>query len=81
MVITNSPTHHRGKGLFISRKSSSQTCPVVLSAPETTFLRDVAHNKTAQATMPPKVMAVMYTDQKLLMKSLMFSPQSSCRGN
>ncbi|MNL63099.1 hypothetical protein D3C87_1871910 [compost metagenome] len=71
MVMTNSHTHQRGSGLFISTRSSSQTWPVVLSALAITFLRPANQSRMPQAMMPPRVSVVTKTDQKLLVKSLM----------
>jgi hypothetical protein len=54
--MMNRYTHHRGKGLFISRRSPSQTWPVVLSAEAITRVLPLAHKKKAHARMLTKVM-------------------------
>ena len=70
MVKMNMPTHQRGKGLFISRKSSSQTWPLVPSLLISILILLVRHNSNAQPNIPSKEMAVMNIGQKLLVKSL-----------
>ena len=70
MVIRNKPTHQRGKGLFISRKSPSQTWPVVLSSAVMALALPLKYNSSKQATMPTKEIPATYKDQKLLVKSL-----------
>ena len=84
MVKTNKPTHQRGKGLFISRRSPSHTWPVVLSLWNGTFLRAVIQSSSSQAAMLATEMAAMHTDQRLFVKSLIQNPlgnQSCWKGS
>ena len=74
MVMMNKPTHQRGSGLFISRRSPSQTWPVVLSLAVMALALPLNHNKSRQAMMLTSVMPATYKCQKLLMKSLMEIP-------
>src|SRR5688572_26882151 len=67
----NRPTHQSGRGLFISVRSPSHTWPVVLSLRGATFLREVTHSSSRQATMPTRVAPEMKRDQKPWSKSLM----------
>ena len=70
--MMNKPTHHSGKGLFISRRSSSHTWPVVPSySCAETFTLAENYSKNAQYTIPKIEMADTKIDQKLLVKSLM----------
>jgi hypothetical protein len=67
----NIHTHQRGNGLFISRKFSSHTWPLVLSPfGLVAFILLVSHNNKAQPITPPTEMTVMNIGQKLLVKSL-----------
>ncbi len=68
--MTNSHTHQRGKGLFISRKSPSQTCPVVLSLVTMPFDLPTTMSSSRQTKIPTTVIPAMYIDQKLFVKSL-----------
>ena len=74
MVMMNKPTHQRGSGLFISRRSPSQTWPVVLSLAVMALALPLNHSKAKQAMMLTSVMPATYKCQKLLMKSLMEIP-------
>ncbi len=50
-VMMNKYTHQRGSGLFISRKSPSQTWPVVLSVAGLTLVVPLIQSRIKQATM------------------------------
>ena len=56
--MTNSQTHQRGSGLFISRRSPSQTWPVVLSLAVMALALPLNHSSSRQARMLTSVMAV-----------------------
>jgi hypothetical protein len=56
MVMINKPTHQRGSGLFISRKSPSQTWPVVLSLSVMALALPLNHSSSKQAKMPTNAM-------------------------
>ncbi len=51
MEMTNSHIHQRGIGLLASRRSPSQTWPVVLSVLGADFVRAVIHSSSRQARM------------------------------
>ena len=70
-VMMNKYTHQRGRGLFISFKSSSQVWPVVLSPEALTLVVPLIHSKTKQATMLKIVRPATYRCQNSLVKSLM----------
>ena len=70
-VITNKYTHQRGSGLFISRRSSSHTWPVVLSSALLTVVVPLIHSKTKHAKILMRVRPATYRCQKSLVKSLM----------